>query len=89
MYQRLSVSLLAPENEDEHYVIIKAIGEGGFGKVYEVQHKATGKLGAMKKLPFDPNGTNNAFLIREIENIIHLRPDTNIVQLQDVFRGPK
>ena len=87
MYQRLSDSLMAPESEDEHYLIIKAIGEGGFGKVYEVQHKETGKSGAMKKLPYDPSGENNAFLLKETKNIVHLRPDVNIVQLQDIFRG--
>ena len=87
MYERLSESLLTPESEDERYLIIKVIGEGGFGKVYEVEHKETKNSGAMKKLPFDPSGKSNSFLMREIKSIINLRPDINIVQLQDIFRG--
>ena len=87
LYQRLSDSFLERENEDEVYLIKRVIGEGGFGKVYEVQHKETGQTGAMKKLPFDPKGKSNSFLMREIKNIIHLRPDVNIVQLRDVFCG--
>ena len=84
--ERLVNTLFQPENVDACYEIQETIGEGGFGVVNKVSDLATGKMYAMKKLPFDVQGNNNASLKREIDNIIKMRSHDNIVQWHDIFR---
>ena len=37
-------------NLKEHYEVVKQLGKGGYGKVYQVRNKKTGDLFACKKL---------------------------------------
>ena len=70
--RRLVKTLLEPEAVSVKYEVRDAIGSGGFGVVLEVRDLATNELLAMKKLPFDVDGNDNANIKREIFNIIQL-----------------
>ena len=87
IYERLLVSAFTPEPEKTNYELMHIIGQGGYGQVKKVRHRKTGKLGAMKKLAFDPEGKSNKKLLREILCIIRLRSHENIVQMLDIFRS--
>ena len=81
--------MLEPEAVSVKYEVRDAIGSGGFGVVLEVRDLATNELLAMKKLPFDVDGNDNANIKREIFNIIQLGSHDNIVQWLDIFRTPE
>ena len=87
MYERLKDTFLVYEDITSKFPVLGKIGEGGFGSVFEVCNKASGERGAMKKLPYDPQGKQNVNLVREIKTIVHLKPHPNIVRLLDVFKG--
>ena len=84
--QRLLTSMFKPEAEDEKYQILEVIGKGGFGEVNKVQCRISGQLKAMKRLPFDVTRLDNDILLREIQNILQIKPDKNILQWFDIFR---
>ena len=87
LLQRLVDSMFVPEYIEDNFEVIEIIGKGGFGIVKKVKDLSTGELGAMKTLPFDPDGKANRNLKREFSTIAKLRSHENIVRLLHVFRG--
>ena len=70
-------------NLKEHYEVVKQLGKGGYGKVYQVRNKKTGDLFACKKLSkLDIN--NLPKFEREI-NILMKTDHPNIIKLYEVF----
>ena len=70
-------------NFKEHYEVVKQLGKGGYGKVYQVRNKKTGDLFACKKLSkLDIN--NLPKFEREI-NILMKTDHPNIIKLYEVF----
>ena len=59
MCERLTDTCLLYEDTTSNFHVLGQIGEGGFGSVFEVCNKASGQRGAMKKLPYDPQGTRS------------------------------
>ena len=85
-YERLVESMFEPEPDEKLYEIGGLIGVGGFGQVRKAKSRSNGKLVAIKAIRFDPEAKDAVF-IRGMKNILSLKPDTNIVQFFDVFRG--
>ena len=90
--RRLLNSLITHEDESQAYDVIRKLGAGGFGEVWEVAERHQGdddviQRFAMKKIDFDPSGEANKYLMREINQVIDLSDDVNIVKLHDIFRG--
>jgi serine/threonine-protein kinase len=74
----------------ESYEIVRSIGEGGMGRVYEARHKRlTGKRFAVKVLHADlarqPEVVSRFLREAEATSVLH---HANIVDVVDVNRGP-
>uniref|UniRef100_A0AC35FV39 Protein kinase domain-containing protein n=1 Tax=Panagrolaimus sp. PS1159 TaxID=55785 RepID=A0AC35FV39_9BILA len=72
------------------YEIIKAVGEGTYGKVFKAVHRATGELVALKKVRLE--NERDGFPITAVREIKILRQldHENVVRLLDVaIEGPK
>ena len=71
----------------ENYRILAVIGEGTYGKVFKAQHKASGRVVAIKKFKQteeeDPHVRKT--MNREIRVLKDFKND-NIVTLTEVFR---
>ena len=70
----------------ETYECTKQLGKGGYGKVYQVRNKITGKMFACKKLS-KLNINNLVKFEREI-NILMKTDHPNIIKLYEVFQSP-
>ena len=84
---RLMNTLLVPENEQDKYELIEQIGAGGFGEVSKVTERTSANSFAMKKVQLDPAGNDNKYILREVKHLLELSEHTNIVFVQDIFRG--
>ena len=71
----------------ESYDVIRQLGKGGFGKVYEVRHKKTGEIRACKHLS-KLNIKNLEKFRREIE-ILKKMDHPNIIKLFEVFESDR
>ena len=71
----------------EEYEVVKQLGKGGYGSVYEVRNKKTGELRACKHLS-KANIKNIKKFEREIE--IMVKTDhPSIIKLYEVFESPR
>ena len=70
----------------DNYECTKQLGKGGYGKVYQVKNKISGKLYACKKLS-KLNINNLTKFQREI-NILIKTDHPNIIKLYEVFESP-
>ena len=86
-YERFVESMFGPEPDEERYKILELIRAGSFGQVRKARIKSSGELAVIKAVRFDPQPEGIATLIRGIKNILSVRPETNIVQYFDIFRG--
>lgn len=64
---------------ENHYKITKSLGKGSYGEVYQVRHRSSGELRALKTIPFekldDPGGFKTELdVARQLEHpyIVHL-----------------
>ena len=64
--------------------VIKLIGQGSFGKVYQARYKATGNLCALKFIP-KRGKAQEELTLREEVNIQRGLRHPNIVQMYDAF----
>ena len=69
----------------ENYEVIKKLGKGGYGKVYEVKHKKTGAIKACKQLS-KLNIENLEKFKREIE-ILRKTDHPNIIKLYEIYES--
>lgn len=65
------------------------IGEGTFGKVFKVQHKATGEYWAMKVVNREKAGHSAVTLLEREVNILKKVSHENIISLNEVFETGK
>ena len=71
----------------DHYDVIKQLGKGGYGKVYEVKNKKTGEIRACKHL--------SKLSIKNLEkfeleiNILIKADHPNIIKLYDIFESQR
>ena len=70
------------------YKILKLIGDGSFGEVYQAQDKVTGEMVAMKKMKDVYSSWEEAMSMPEIKCLLQLQ-HLNIVKLREVFWSPK
>jgi len=76
-------------NKIDDFVKLEKIGEGTYGVVYKAQHKATGKIVAMKKIRLEAEEEGvPSTAIREISLLRELE-HPNIVKLEDVLMQEK
>lgn len=78
------------KNEDtlsNHYDIIKEIGSGGFGHVYQVKHKTSTELRACKKLSKEK--IEDIELFNKEINILSQMDHPNIVNLYEIFEDQR
>ena len=71
----------------DFYDVIKQLGKGGYGKVYEVKHKKTGELRACKHLS-KLNIKNLDKFRREIE-ILKKMDHPNIIRIYEVYESER
>ncbi len=71
----------------DSYDILKQLGKGGYGKVYEVRNKKTGEIRACKHLS-KLNIKNLEKFKREIE-ILKKMDHPNIIKLYEVFESER
>ena len=71
----------------ESYDVIRQLGKGGFGKVYEVRHKKTGEIRACKHLS-KLNIKNLEKFKNEIE-LLRKMDHPNIVKLYEIFESDR
>ena len=71
----------------DYYDVVKQLGKGGYGKVYEVKNKQTGELRACKHLS-KLNINNLEKFKREIA-IMKKMDHPNIIKLYEVFESDR
>ena len=71
----------------DYYEVVKQLGKGGYGKVYEVKNKKTGEIRACKHLS-KLNIKNLEKFRREIE-ILKKMDHPNIIKLYEVFESDR
>ena len=71
----------------DYYDVIKQLGKGGYGKVYEVKNKTTGEIRACKQLS-KSNLSNLKKFEKEIELLIKT-DHPNIIKLYEVFEDDR
>ena len=71
----------------DHYEVIRSLGKGGYGKVYEVKNKKTGEIRACKHLS-KLNIQNLDKFEREI-NILIKADHPNIIKLYEIFESQR
>lgn len=69
----------------DNYSVIKQLGSGGYGKVYEVKHKKSGEIRACKRLP-KLNIKDMEKFRREIQILIET-DHPNIIKLYEIFES--
>ena len=71
----------------DHYEVLRTLGKGGYGKVYEVKNKKTGEIRACKHLS-KLNIKNLDKFEREI-NILIKADHPNIIKLYEIFESQR
>jgi calcium-dependent protein kinase len=71
----------------DHYEVIRQLGKGGYGKVYEVKNKKTGEIRACKHLS-KLSIKNLEKFEREI-NILIKTDHQNIIKLYEIFESQR
>ena len=67
------------------YEIVKEIGSGSYGKVYEVKSKLTGEIFALKKMRFiEQNRKDNTYLLNELK-ILSFNKSNYLLKAHDIF----
>ena len=69
----------------DNYECVKQLGKGGYGKVYQVKNKVTGKFYACKKL--SKLNINNLTKFEREVNILIRADHPNIIKLYEVFQS--
>ncbi|XP_045197496.1 serine/threonine-protein kinase 33-like isoform X2 [Mercenaria mercenaria] len=80
------------ENEDmiwETYEIGEKLGQGAFGKVFQVRHKSTDEQWAMKFINKEKAGSSAIKLLEREVAILKKVSHCNIIQLNEVFETGK
>ena len=72
-----------PEIGLKHYDVIKRLGAGGYAEVYEVRHRSTGALMAMKLLAVD-HTKGSGVAENELWNIYRVKRHSSIVPWYDM-----
>ena len=75
------------DSPDKKYIIIRKIGQGGFGKVYYAKDKIFQKEVAIKKILKDKNNENNVYNLRILNeiNILKKLCHPSIIKIYEVF----
>ena len=68
----------------DHYDIIKTLGEGSFGKVFEIKHKNTGEIRASKQILKSVFKKNLKQFVREM-NILMKIDGPHVVKLYEIY----
>ena len=71
----------------ESYDIIRQLGKGGFGKVYEVRHKKTGEIRACKHL--SKLNINNLEKFKNEIELLRKMDHPNIIKLYEIFESDR
>ena len=74
-------------NVTQYYEVIKKIGEGAFGKIYKVKHKASGDFRAMKQIIKEKVNKSETFK-RELQ-ILSIVDHPHIVRFFEFFEDEK
>ena len=69
----------------EFYDVIKQLGKGGYGKVYEVRHKKTGEIRACKHL--SKLDIKNLEKFRNEIDLLRTMDHPNIIKLYEIFES--
>ncbi len=77
------------DSPDKKYIIIRKIGQGGFGKVYYAKDKVFQKEVAIKKILKDKNNENNVYNLRILNeiNILKKQCHPSIIKIYEVFNN--
>jgi serine/threonine-protein kinase len=70
------------------YQVVRAIGQGAMGAVYEVRHPQLGRPQALKLVPGTPTDELGQRLQREGELLARVR-HRNVLRISDMGRGPE
>ncbi|XP_052243873.1 serine/threonine-protein kinase 33-like [Dreissena polymorpha] len=73
----------------EMYENVRKLGQGSFGKVYQVRHKSTNVMWAMKFVNKDKAGGSGIKLLEREVAILKRVSHPNIIQLNEVFETSK
>ncbi len=68
----------------DHYEILKTLGEGSYGKVFEIKHKKTGEIRASKQILKSMLKKNLKQFVREM-NILMKIDGPYVVKLYDIY----
>ena len=71
----------------ESYDVIRQLGKGGFGKVYEVRHKKTGEIRACKHL--SKLNINNLEKFKNEIELLRKMDHPNIIKLYEIFESER
>ena len=71
----------------ESYDVIRQLGKGGFGKVYEVRHKKTGEIRACKHL--SKLNINNLEKFKNEIELLRKMDHPNIIKLYEIFESDR
>ncbi len=81
--RRLSLEGKRPPAAIDGYTMIRRLGTGAYGTVWQAREDNTGRMVAVKYYPYR-RGLNWSLLTREVEKLATLYTSRNIVQLLDV-----
>ena len=72
------------KNPFDNYEITKSIGDGAFGQVFEVKHKISGSIRAMKVIKKDESTNNDEEVLNEI-NILKRMDHPNVIKIFEFY----
>ena len=73
-----------PNLGNDHYEVLRRLGSGGYGDVWEARHRSTGALMAIKLVKRDPKQWNDDAQ-KEMSTLLKIKYHANIVRTYDYF----